>query len=66
MENTHLGVDDIPTVTSMDKFDDAVEAFARDGGRAKFMANLFALGLPASAIRHLASFPGRTLMVRER
>ena len=61
-----MEIESIPTVTSLDKFEDAVEAFARDGGRAKFMATLLAIGLPADCIRYLAGYPGRGLMVRER
>lgn len=65
MENEEFEWTDVPTVTSMDDFFDAVEAFARGGGRAQYMAKLLALGLPASAIRWLVAYPGRTMMVRE-
>lgn len=60
-----MTLDDVPTVTSVDKFDDAVEAFANGGGRAEYMAKLLALGLPADCIRYLAAYPGRTMTVRE-
>jgi hypothetical protein len=52
----------IPTVTDMDAYEDAVEAFERGGSRSEFMAKL--LGLVAHAIRYLAGYPGRTMMVR--
>jgi hypothetical protein len=57
---------DIPTVTSLDAFEDAVWAFARGGSRTELMTKLFVLGLRADCIRYLAEYPGRTMMVRER
>jgi hypothetical protein len=57
---------DIPTVTSLDAYEDAVKAFARGGSRSEFMARLLALGMPAWAIRLLAGYPGVTMIVRER
>lgn len=54
------------TVTSMDDFDDAVEAFVCGGGQAEYKIKLVALGLPADVIRWLAAYPGRRVAVRER
>lgn len=59
-------LEEIPAVTSLDDYEDAVRAFKRGGSRSQFMAALFALGMPADAIRYLASFPGNMLLVRER
>jgi hypothetical protein len=66
MEGNILHWKDIPTVTSMDAFEAAVEAFKRGGSRSEFMTRLFALGLPTELIRFLADCPGRTIVVRER
>lgn len=60
-----MTLDDIPTVSSMAKFENAVEKFAAGGGRAEYMAELLAIGLPADCIRYLAEYPGRTMTVRE-
>ncbi|MET4254054.1 hypothetical protein [Bradyrhizobium sp. LA6.7] len=60
-----MTLDDVPTVTSMDKFESAVRGFERGGGRAEFMAKMMAIGLPSDCIRYLAAYPGRTMMVRE-
>ncbi|MEY9884963.1 hypothetical protein [Bradyrhizobium sp. USDA 329] len=49
------------TLNDMDKYDDAVEAFARGGSRRDLMACLFGLGIPADQIRTLASYPGTRL-----
>jgi hypothetical protein len=45
-------------------FEGAVEAFERGGSRSEYMAALLALGMPAGAVRYLAEYPGRTMMVR--
>lgn len=60
-----MEIETIPTVTSLDRFEDAVDAFARSGGRGEYMTALLALGMPADAIRYLVAYPGRTMMVRE-
>ncbi|WP_164937733.1 hypothetical protein [Bradyrhizobium guangxiense] len=49
------------TLADLDKYEDAVEAFACGGSRSEFMASLFGLGIPADQIRILASYPGRSL-----
>jgi hypothetical protein len=56
----------IPTVTNVDAFEDAVEAFKRGGSRSEYLRKLLALGLPAVDIRFLADCRGRTMTVRER
>jgi hypothetical protein len=61
-----MTLDDIPTVASVDAYEDAVEAFARGGSRSEYMARLFKLGMPAATIRWLAHYPGRVTMVREK
>lgn len=53
----------IVTVSNLDEFEDAVEAFACGGSRRELMERLFALGMTAPAIRWLAEFPGRTMLV---
>ena len=58
-------IEAIPAVTSLSKFESAVEAFERGGGRQEYMAKLLAIGLPADAIRWLAAYPGRTMLVQE-
>jgi hypothetical protein len=55
------GVIALRTLADMDKYDDAVEAFARGGSRCDLMASLFALGIPVHQIRALASHPGTRL-----
>ena len=55
----------IPTVTSLDAYEDALTAFARGGSRREMMERLMAIGLQANAIRYLAEYPGRTMMVCE-
>lgn len=60
-----MEIDNIPAVTSLDKFEAAVEAFERGGGRSEYMARLLAIGLPADAIRWLAAYPGRTMIVQD-
>lgn len=60
-----MEIESIPTVTSLDAFENAVEAFERDGGKAEYMTKLMAIGLPAGPIRWLAAYPGRTMTVRE-
>jgi hypothetical protein len=66
METIIFDLSNIPTVTSMDAFENAVEAFKRGGSRSEYMTRLFALGMPADIIRFLADCPGRTMLVRER
>lgn len=61
-----MELDDIPTVTSLNAFEDAVEAFKRGGSRLAYVEKLFSLGMPAIDIRFLADCPGRTMLVRER
>ena len=58
-------IEAIPAVTSLSKFESAVEAFERGGGRQEYMSKLLAIGLPADAIRWLAAYPGRTMLVQE-
>lgn len=60
-----FALDDIPRVTSLDAYEDAVQRFAAGGSQRDLMERLFALGLHAGAIRWLAAYPGRTMMVRE-
>ena len=61
-----MNINEIPAVTSLDAYDDALEAFKHGGSRQECMSRLFSLGLPATEIRFLAEYPGRRLMVRER
>jgi hypothetical protein len=49
------------TLADLEKYDDAVDAFARGGSQSDLMVTLFGLGIPANQIRILASYPGRTL-----
>jgi hypothetical protein len=62
---TIFDLNSLPTVTSLDAYEIAVEAFARGGSQRVLMERLFALGLPAGAVRWLAAYPGRTMIVRE-
>jgi hypothetical protein len=66
METIIFSLKSIPTITSLDAFEDAVTAFKQGGSRSEYMTRLFALGMPADAIRFLADCPGRTTLVRER
>jgi len=49
------------TSDDLDKYETAIEKFARGGSRTDFMATLFGIGIPADQIRLLASYPGRSL-----
>jgi hypothetical protein len=66
MENNIVNWNAIPTVSSVDAYEDAVEAFKNGGSRSEYMTRLFRLGMPAEVIRFLADSPGRTMPVRER
>jgi hypothetical protein len=66
MESKILYWNNVPTVTNLDAYEDAVEVFKRGGSRLEYMIALFALGMPAEIIRFLADSPGRTITVRER
>jgi hypothetical protein len=66
IESNILHWNAIPTVTNVDAFEDAVEAFKRGGSRSEYLRELLALGLPAIDIRFLAECRGRTMTVRER
>ena len=57
---------DIPTVTDMAAYEEAVETFRRGGSRLAYLEKLFFLGTPASDIRFLANCRSRTMMMRER
>lgn len=49
------------TIVDLEKYESAVEKFARGGSQRELMAALFSLGIPADQIRTLASYPGRFL-----
>ncbi len=60
-----MTINGLPIVTSIDAFEIALEKFARGGSKRECMAALLAIGLPASEIRYLTEFPGRTMCVAE-
>jgi hypothetical protein len=58
---SYPGVVALRTIADLDRYDDALSAFARGGTQRDLMVTLFGLGIPANQIRLLASYPGRSL-----
>jgi hypothetical protein len=61
MRDRYSGILILRSFADQGEYDDAVEAFARDGSRQDLMTRLIALGLTAGEIRWHAEYPGRRM-----
>ncbi|MGX4805449.1 hypothetical protein [Bradyrhizobium guangdongense] len=48
-------------LADLDIYETAVEQFESGGSRHELLSTLFSIGIPATQIRHLASYPGSRL-----
>jgi hypothetical protein len=61
IRDRYPGVLVLRSFADQDKYDDAIEAFARNGSQRDLMARLFALGMTADEIRWHSDYPGRRM-----
>jgi hypothetical protein len=62
LDNIYPGIVVLQNFAAQDRYDDAVEAFARGGSRRDMMTPLMAIGMTTDEIRWHAEYPGRRMV----